>query len=353
MNIKTIAIALALGCAVMAQAAADKVVGYFPYWSQYSQFYPKDIRYSLLTHIHYAALNPSSDGTVALADENDAPNLQELAKFSAENGVKLIASVGGMEMESTLQEIAASEEMRNTFATNLVSWMEANGASGIEIDWQNLAAENTADYGALLSSLQSAFAGKYSLSAAVYPLVSADAYDASVLNSLDYVTVFMPDQMTEEESALKPNQSATFIDETLNILASKGVNKDKMVPVVFLYGKSFIGATGLGASHTGIGSGNEGYLSYKELLGKFDSPDYKVTFDESTKSEYAVSASEAIVFMGIPSVKALSEKVKSDGMAGVAVYDLSQDHHEPIVSLLVTIGLELRPDVDYKGKKKK
>jgi hypothetical protein len=56
--------------------------------------------------------------------------------------------------------------------------------------------------------------------------------------------------------------------------------------------------------------------------------------------------------MGIPSVKAVAEQVKSEGMAGVAVYDLSQDHHEPIVSLLVTIGLQLRPEVNYKAKKK-
>jgi hypothetical protein len=46
----------------------------------------------------------------------------------------------------------------------------------------------------------------------------------------------------------------------------------------------------------------------------------------------AVSASEAIVFMGIPSVKAVAEDVKSEGFSGVAVYELDQDHHEPIVS---------------------
>ena len=56
--------------------------------------------------------------------------------------------------------------------------------------------------------------------------------------------------------------------------------------------------------------------------------------------------------MGIRSVKALAETVKSEGYAGVAAYDLSEDHTEPIVSLMVTIGLELRPDVDYKAKKK-
>ena len=87
-------------------------------------------------------------------------------------------------------------------------------------------------------------------------------------------------------------------------------------------------------------------------MTKFDSPDYKVSFDEATKSEVAVSDMESIVFMGIPSVKALSEVVKNNGYAGVAAYDLSQDHHEPLVSLLVTIGLELRPDVNYKSKKK-
>ena len=55
----------------------------------------------------------------------------------------------------------------------------------------------------------------------------------------------------------------------------------------------------------------------------------------------------------MPSVKAVAEYVKSEGMSGVAVYDLSQDFHEPIVSLLVTIGLQLRPEVNYKATKKK
>ncbi len=88
-------------------------------------------------------------------------------------------------------------------------------------------------------------------------------------------------------------------------------------------------------------------------MGKFDTPDYKVSFDSDSQSEIAVSKEEAIVFMGIPSVKAVAENVKSNGYSGVAVYDLSQDHHEPIVSILVTIGLELRPDVNYKPAKKK
>ena len=52
-------------------------------------------------------------------------------------------------------------------------------------------------------------------------------------------------------------------------------------------------------------------------------------------------------------MKAICGMVKDDGLAGVAVYDLSQDHNENIVSLMVTIGLQLRPEVDYSVKKKK
>lgn len=352
MKLKLLAFSVIFGLASVAGAAADKVVGYFPYWSQYSQFAPKNIRYNMVTHIHYVSLSPSSDGSVAFADENDVENFKELSKLSAANNVKLIVTVGGMEQEGTLAEIAASEEARGAFVGNLTSWLEENGAAGVELDWQNLSSENMESFGALVNAIKESFAGKYELSIATYPLSSAEAYDATALNAADYVTVFVPDQMTEEVSELKPNQSVSVFEEAMNALVSKGVEKDKLVPVVFFYGKSFTGAKGLGEAQTGIGSGNEGLLTYKELMKKFETPDYKVSFDESSKSEVAVSDMESIVFMGIPSVKALSELVKSEGFGGVAAYDLSEDHTEPIVSLMVTIGLELRPGIDYKAKKK-
>lgn len=353
MNIKNLAIALALGCATMASAAADKVVGYFPYWSQYSQFAPADIRYNLVTNIHYASLAPSSDGSLAFTDESDAPNYAELAKLAGENNVKLIVSIGGMEMEGALQEIGASEDLRATFAQNVASWLSENGAKGVELDWQNFTSENAEAFSALVDALKDALGSSYEIVATVYPLSSADAYDASVLNKFDYLTVFVPDQMTEEESSLKPNQSVTVFEEALNAMSSKGVDKDKLVPVVSMYGRSFTGAKGLGTSQNGVGSGNEGFIAYKDLMKLFEKPDYKVSFDEGSKSEVAVGEIESIVFMGIPSVKALSEEVKSEGMGGVAIYDLSQDHNEPLVSLLVTIGLQIRPELNYKPSKKK
>jgi GH18 family chitinase len=351
MNIKPILLSLALGAAVTAQAAADKVVGFYPYWSQYSQFYPKDIRYNFVTDIHYVGLAAGEDGSVAFADENDAENFKTLVQMSKDNNVKLIVSVGGIENEGNLKAIASSEELLPTFVSNVSSWLSANGGDGVEVDWQNLTAEDAEDYAKLLNALVDGLSGAL-VTAVIYPAAGMDAYKADALNRLAYVDVFMADQMTEDNSSVVPNQSAKSVEETLDAVKGAGVNGDLLVPVIFLYGKTWSGAKGLGTSHQGTGSGNEGYVSYAELMGKFDSPEYKVTFDASSKSEVAVSDAETIVFMGIPSVKAVAEQVKSDGMAGVAVYDLSQDHHEPIVSLLVTIGLQLRPEVNYKAKKK-
>lgn len=331
-------------------AAPFKVIGYFPYWAQYSQFMPKDVRYQFVTHIHYASLAPAEDGSIAFADENDAPQFQELAKNAAENKVSLIASIGGFEVEGNLKAIAEDDSKLSTFCDAAAEWVEKYNLGGVELDWQNATGEDAAAIGKLVGALKSKLSSK---EVAVLTYASSmDAY-SDALNQADYVVLMLGDQMSDSESSVKPNLSKQDVAGAVNSLAGKGVSKDKIVPVVSLYGKSFAGASGLGSSHQGVGSGNEGFIPYKELMKKFEAPDYKVSFDEASASEVAVSDAETIVFTGIPSMKALCGLVKDEGLAGVAAYDLSQDHNESIVSLMVTIGLQLRPGVDYSGKKRK
>ena len=211
MNMKSILLTLALGAAVTAQAAADKVVGFYPYWSQYSQFYPKDIRYNFVTDIHYVGLAAGEDGSVAFADENDAENFKTLVQMSKDNNVKLIVSVGGIENEGNLKAIASSEELLPTFVSNVSSWLSANGGDGVEVDWQNLTAEDAEDYAKLLNALVDGLSGS-TVTAVIYPAAGMDAYKADALNRLAYVDVFMADQMTEDNSSVVPNQSATSVE---------------------------------------------------------------------------------------------------------------------------------------------
>ena len=348
---KRFQLSLILLLAIAAFAANFKVVGYYPYWAQYSQFYPKDVRYNTITHIHYTSLAPSDDGSIAYADENDAQNFETLAKTAKENNVSLVISIGGYEAEGALSAIGGDKAVLSKFCDNVAEWVDKYSLAGVELDWQNFESGNVDALKAIVKALKSKLGSK-TLSVMAYA-ASADAYgDALGSSDVDYVTVSIGDQMDESTESVKPNMSKQDIENAIQAFTDKSVPAEKLIPVVLLYGKTFAKATGLGTAHQGIGSGNEGYIAYKELMGKFDTPDYKVTFDEASASEVAVSDAETIVFSGIPSMKAASTFVKDQGLAGIAVYDLSQDHHEPIVSLLVTIGQILRPEVDYKPKKK-
>jgi spore germination protein YaaH len=182
----------------------------------------------------------------------------------------------------------------------------------------------------------------------------ASAISSADLSKIDNFSLWFTDEASANEPQVKPNSNIVNNIKILAAFANAGVPKNKLMPILPFYGKTFYKAKGLGSSHEGTGSGNEGTLPYKDILDKFkDTVSYKVSFDESSKSEVAVSQDETIVFNGIPSVKAMTDAVKENGYGGVAAFDVSGDHREPIVSLLVTIGKVLRPEVDYKAKKKR
>ena len=167
-------------------AAPFKVVGYFPYWAQYSQFYPKDVRYDFVTHIHYATLAPAEDGSINYADENDAPNFEELAKASKEHNVSLVVAIGGYEAEANLKAIATDDSKLGTFCDAAMEWVDKYGLAGVEIDWQNATAEDAADIGKMVSALKSKLGDK-TVSVMAYA-VTADAYE-NALGEADYVGV--------------------------------------------------------------------------------------------------------------------------------------------------------------------
>ena len=341
-----------LGCSAALLFAAEFQVGtYFPNWLQYSQFTPDDVRYEFLTHIHYGYFIPSEDGSsITNSDENDNPNFEKLASLSKEKKVSLTVNVGGVGNEEAMKAVASSEEARAALAEAAKSLVDQYGLAGIEIDWIPAEEEEYASWGALVTAL--ADAGVNVSATVAGSSDAAKLYPADALAKLTTAMVMLTDQMSEEESSVKPNSDFSYAQEVLKAYAEAGISSGNVVPVVPMYGKTFLGATGLGSSHQGSGSGNEGYLTYKELMNVFDAPDYQVTFDEATQSEVAVSSSETIVFNGIPSMKSLATFVKDNGFGGMALYDISGDHKAPIVSLLVTVGQVLRPEIKYNAKKK-
>lgn len=335
-------------------AANGRVAAYFPYWLQYAQFSPQDIRYDFLTEVRYANLVPEEDASLLFADEGDISNFELLSQLSAQNKVELVVSIGGYGTEEVMHSIANSEELRSVFITNLQKFIAQYQVKVIEVDW--LPGTNDA-FTAFHTLLKAMVGAGIQTSAVLLSTESAVAsYDIDILSKLSSVSVFFTNQVSVEESEIViPNADLVKAKSVLSAYVNAGIAPEKIFPVVPFYGKSFYKASGLGSSFEGAGSGNEGVLTYVELMKVLDGSDYQVTFDENTWSEIAISKMETIVFNGIPSMKVFADYVKKSGFGGIAVYDISGDHSQPIVSLLVTIGKVLRPEVNYlskKGKKK-
>jgi GH18 family chitinase len=330
--------------AAFAFAASPKVIGYFPSWVQYSQFAPSDVRYGFLSDIRYCCLVPNGSGLL-FADESDRANFIELVKLSKVNNVRIFASVGGIGNEVAMLGVSAKD-----FEQAAKAFVKEYGIDGFELDGGATNLNGAKKIAELAGSLANA---GLVVSIAIQGEASfAQAIPTSIASRLDAVSLWFTDQMSASESIVKPNSNTTDNIKTLAAFAGAGIPKEKLIAIVPLYGKSFEGAKSLGSSFTGIGSGNEGILQYKGLMDKFKNVNaYKVNLDDASQSEVAVNEYEIIVFNGIPSMQAMAIAVKDNGYGGLAVFDVSGDHKEPIISLLVSIGQILRPDVNYKRKK--
>ncbi|MDR2595095.1 MAG: glycoside hydrolase family 18 protein [Fibromonadaceae bacterium] len=326
--------------------AQNRVIAYFPHWAQYSQFTPKDVRYDLLTDIRYGYLTPSGSDLL-FADESDKDNFLALVSQAKAAKVKLTVAVGGLGSEAAMKEAYESKN----FAEAIKKFQNEYKVDAFELDGGAISAE---DLPKLLKQAANLANAGITVSIAIPGTESlASAVSGADLSGIDNFSLWFTDEASASDSQVKPNSNTSKNIRILAAFADAGVPKKKLVPILPFYGKSFYKASGLGSSHQGAGSGNDGVLQYKEIMDKFNKKDaYSVSFDESSKSEVAVSDNETIVFNGIPSVKAITEAVESNGYGGVAAFDISGDRREPIISLLVTIGQVLRPQVDYKKKKK-
>jgi len=324
--------------------AQNKVVAYFPHWVQYAHFKPSDVRYNLVTEIRYGYLSPSGS-ELLFVDEPDKENFLNLVKRAKEARVKITVAIGGLGAEEAIRGVSP-----NDLKVAAKKFQQEYGVNSFEIDGGAINAEELPK---LLSQATELANAGIAVSVAVPGVESlASAVSGADLSKIDNFSLWFTDEASASDSQVKPNSNTSEVLKILSAFANAGVPKNKLMPIVPFYGKTFYKAKGLGSSHEGAGSGNDGVLPYKDILDKFkDTVSYKVSFDAATKSEVAVSENETIVFNGIPSIKVISEAVKEKGYGGVAVFDISGDRKEPIVSLLVTIGQVLRPEIDYKKKK--
>ncbi len=135
------------------QFSGRHIVGYYPVWSWYSRNHlvnPETILYEKYTVINYAFFRPLPDGGIGSIDGLADANIllgplsgggardvrRSLPHLASENGVKVLASVGGWNDSRNFPAIAADSARRRNFAEHCARLILTYGFDGIDIDWE-------------------------------------------------------------------------------------------------------------------------------------------------------------------------------------------------------------------------
>lgn len=113
------------------------------------------IPYNKLTHICHSFVVPNADGSL-----NYGPSFIEPALIANAHaaGVKVLISIGGGGTNTVCSQMANNPAARNAFENNIVSFIQANGYDGLDMDWELMATPvERANYTLLMTELRSKF----------------------------------------------------------------------------------------------------------------------------------------------------------------------------------------------------
>lgn len=381
---------LVLTLAFFPTQAMAMIVGYYPGWGTYEKNYQvTDIDGSKLTHINYGFANVLN-GEVALGDpyadtEKVFPgdcqqsnckhgNFNQLTKLKTQYPqIKTLISVGGWTWSSNFSEVASTAAGRNKFADSSVTFIRTWGFDGVDIDWEfpvsgGMVAgrpEDKANFTLFLATLRSKLNaastsdGKQyllTIAAGATPSYAQNVELSQISQYLDYINIMAYDfhgswDLTSGHNAplfndsADPNtgNSALNIDSAVRRFIQAGIPANKLVMGIPFYGRNWAGCSGgTNGQYTQCtsippGSTEPGVLNYTDLESSYINKNgYTRSFNNSAKVPYLFNASTK-TFVSYDDVESIAQKVsyiKSLGLKGAMVWELSQDRNKVLLTKL-------------------
>jgi chitinase len=216
----------------------SRVVGYFPTWTGS----PSTIQYGKLTHINYAFVLPTTTGGLTGVAMSGDARLADLVQRAHAANVKVLISIGGWNNgdDSGFVGMAASPSARNTFVSNVITFINNYGLDGVDIDWEYPDPNTTeaTNYAALMSQLSTEMHSRGKLLTAA--VVAKDWYGAGILSEVfgyvDFLVLMAYDRQTQ------PHSTYAFADSSITYWANRGLPQSKTVLGVPFYGSNTSGA---------------------------------------------------------------------------------------------------------------
>ncbi|KAF8129376.1 glycoside hydrolase superfamily [Mycena galopus ATCC 62051] len=295
------------------------------------------------SHIHFAFLDLTTAFAVDTSQFQDSFN-----NFVALTGVKRILSFAGWTMSTDtatytiFRNAVSSAANRQTFASNLVTFVKKYGLDGVDIDWEypgeqdipGIPPDSAGDgqnLAAFLALLKPLLPSGVSLSIAVpagYWYLRAFPI-GTMSGSLDYIIFMTYDLHGQWDyqsafddpgcplgSCLRSHVNLTETLNSLSMITKAGVNSNKLIVGVASYGRAFemttAGCTGPMCTFTGPASGatpgsctqTAGYIANAEI-------DKIIAAGVTQTSHDAASDSDILVYNSIQWVAYMTNATKA------------------------------------------
>ena len=343
-----------------------RMVGYYAAWAAYSGFKPDRIDAAKLTHINYAFANIRSDLKIAMGyPDIDPSNFQLLNALKQTNPtLKTLISVGGWTWSGKFSDVALTDASRTAFADSCVTFIKQYGFDGVDIDWEypvngglptNIKRpEDKHNFTLLLQKLRERLDTQGVIDNKHYLLTIAGGAGNTYPNNvelsslhpyLDYAMIMTYDlhgtwdAYTDMNAPLYHHkdvspQYKSSVDSSINAWKQASFPMDKLVMGIPFYGYLYSSVPnnnhGLYQRFSGANS-----ISYNLIAANYlNQPGYIRYFHSHSKVPWLYNGSTFISYEDPQSIGLKTDYIKSKGLGGAMIWELSQDPDKVLLNAL-------------------
>jgi chitinase len=306
---------------------------------------PRDIHFSMYTHICHAFLVADGEGKVQSG--RNVPS-RELTSKAHQAGVKVMVSLGGWGWDKQFASIVSKPEAEDRYAKSVMAIVDDNDYDGIDLDWEYPDTEQeiigferlTRRFRKELDAV-GARKGRpmfVTMAASSNPGTLKWLGKEFLLETMDWINVMTYDFTGDWTnyaghhsplfaSSKQPGGSARSTELTMKyLLEERGLPADRLAVGIPLYGRGFGVAEPYaptkGAKKTGIPRGD-----YKNLHPLANQQGWTRKWDDETKNPWLVSRDRAVVvgYDDAESVALKTEWAMKQGFRGVFFWQIAAD----------------------------
>ena len=279
-------------------ASNFKIIGYLPGRSVDTAA----IAFQRLTHINFAFAVPAKNGGGLDALRN-ADKLAALVQKAHRNNVKVFISIGGWSIgdgggdDSRFHRLAADPQERNYFVAKTMELVRRFNLDGVDVDWEYPDIENRSaeDNVMLMRQLgDSLHAINKELTAAVVHYGNqGEGTKDEIFEIVDWLNLMAYD---DDKGQPVPHSPYSLAEKSINYwVKQRGLPAHKAVLGVPFYGKPR----------------KEKLSHYKDILA---------AGGDAMKDEF-----DSVYYNGVSTMKKKTELAVKEGLAGVMIWEISQD----------------------------